>query len=70
MHLRTVIEGQDWRFFNRKFLTGAGMDFLVALGTLDADGKHIGAVKMSADVRTHFSHVVLDWLVTFGVFGG
>jgi hypothetical protein len=70
LHLRTVIEGQDWRSFNREFLTGADMDFLVALGALDADGKHVNVVKMSADVRTRFSPAVLDRLVAFGVFGG
>ena len=70
LQLRTVLEGQDWRSFNREFLTGADMDFLVALGALDADGKRIGAVKMSADVRARFSPVVLDRLVVFGVFGG
>ena len=70
LQLRTVIEGQDWRSFNREFLTGADMDFLVALGALDADGKRIGAVKMSADVRARFSTVVLDRLVAFGVLGG
>jgi hypothetical protein len=63
--------GLDWRSFNREFLTGADMDFLVALGALDADGKRVpGAVKMSADVRTRFSPVVLGRLVAFGVFGG
>ena len=46
------------------------MDFLVALGALDADGKHVGAVHMSADVRTHFSPDVLGRLVAFGVLGG
>jgi len=70
LHLRTVIEGQDWRSFNREFLTGADMDFLVALGALDADGKRVNVVNMSADVRTRFSPVVLGRLVAFGVFGG
>ena len=70
LQLRTVTEGQDWRSFNREFLTGADMDFLVALGALDADGKRIGAVETSADVRARFSTVVLDRLVAFGVLGG
>ena len=69
LQLRTLIEGQDWRSFNREFLTGADIDFLVALGALDADGKRFNVVKMSADVRTRFSPAVLDRLVTFGVFG-
>ena len=67
LQLHTVIEGQDWRSFNREFLTGADMDFLVALGALDADGKRVGAVTMSADVRARFSTAVLDRLVAFGV---
>ena len=46
------------------------MDFLVALGALDAGWKHVGAVHVSADVRTHFSPEVLGRLVAFGVFGG
>jgi hypothetical protein len=33
-------------------------------------GRVSGAVKMSADVRTRFSPVVLGRLVAFGVFGG
>ena len=37
--------GLDWRSFNREFLTGADMDFLVALGALDADGKRVGRGK-------------------------
>ena len=59
--------GQNWRSFNREFLTSVDMDFLVALGALDADGKRVGTVKMSAEVRTRFSPVVLDRLVSFGV---
>ena len=66
--LRTVVEGQDWRTFSRSFLTDADMDFLEALGALDEDGKRICTIRMSADVRTRFSHVVLDRLVAFGVF--
>ena len=42
----------------------------MALGALDADGKRVNVVKMSADVRTRFSPAVLDRLVAFGVFGG
>jgi hypothetical protein len=33
-------------------------------------GRVSGAVKMSADVRTRFSPVVLERLVAFGVLGG
>lgn len=65
--LRTVVEGQDWRTFNRTFLTDADMDFLESLGVVDKDGKRICTVRMSADVHARFSHVVLDRLVAFGV---
>lgn len=44
------------------------VDSLVALGALDADGKRVGAVKMSAGARARFDSALLD--VACGVVGG
>lgn len=65
--LPAAVDGQDWRTFNRAYLTGADMDYLVALGALDEDGKRVGARRANAEARARFSVVVLEKLVAFGV---
>ena len=65
--LPAAVDGQDWRTFNRVFLTAADMDFLVALGALDADGKRVGARRATAEARARFSTIVVEKLIAFGV---
>ena len=65
--LPAAVDGQEWRTFNRVYLTVADMDFLVALGALDADGKRVGARRATAEARARFSAIVLEKLIAFGV---
>ena len=65
--LPAAVDGQEWRTFNRVYLTISDMDFLVALGALDADGKRVGARRTTAEARARFSAIVLEKLIAFGV---
>jgi hypothetical protein len=71
LHLRTPgSDGAAWRAWAHEALSIADIDFLVALGALDEDGRRIGAVALSAEARARFSRAELERLFKFGVVRG